>query len=66
MKGWGETTRTLISWRQGFRHPSRNECLGWLPKLSRKSHRVIGLTVHQVGSEPTNFLEWQSAVAFVR
>jgi hypothetical protein len=27
-KGWGEPTYTLVSWRQGFRHPARNECMG--------------------------------------
>ena len=26
--GWGETTCTLIPWRQGFKHPTRNECMG--------------------------------------
>lgn len=24
-KGWGETTRTLVSWMHGFRHPTRDE-----------------------------------------
>ena len=25
--GWGETTRTLVPWRQEFRHPTRIECM---------------------------------------
>ena len=27
--GWGERTRTLVPWRQGFKHPTRNECMCW-------------------------------------
>ena len=26
--GWGETTPTLVPWRQGFRHPTSNEYMG--------------------------------------
>ena len=25
--GWDKTTHTLVPWRQGFRHPTRNECM---------------------------------------
>jgi hypothetical protein len=25
----GEPTHTLVPWRQGFRHPTRNQCTGW-------------------------------------
>ena len=31
--GWGERTRTLIPWRQGFRHPTRNECMHWFAQI---------------------------------
>ena len=31
--GWGKPTRTLVSWRQGFRHPTRNECMGWYAQI---------------------------------
>ena len=31
-KSWGKLTRTMIPWRQGFRHPTRNKCMGWFPK----------------------------------
>ena len=31
--GWGEPTRTLVSWRQGFRHPTRNKCMGWFAQI---------------------------------
>ena len=27
--GWGEPTGTLVPWRQGFRHPTKNECMSW-------------------------------------
>ena len=27
--GWGEPKCTLVLWRQGFRHLTRNECMGW-------------------------------------
>ena len=32
--GWGEPTRTLVPWRQGFRHPTRNECMGWFAQIT--------------------------------
>ena len=32
--GWGESTRTLVPWRQGFRHPTKNECMGWFAQIS--------------------------------
>jgi hypothetical protein len=38
LEGWGDSTYTLVSWRQGFRHPTRKEC------MSRFS---------QIHSEPT-------------
>ena len=35
-KGLGETTRTLVPWRQGFRHLTRNECMGWFAQTLPK------------------------------
>ena len=32
--GWGEPTYTLVSWMQGFRHPTRNECMGWFARIN--------------------------------
>ena len=32
-QGWDGTTRTLLPWRQGFRHPTRNECMGWFAQI---------------------------------
>ena len=29
----GEPTHTLAPWRQGFRHPTRNECMGWFAQI---------------------------------
>jgi hypothetical protein len=26
--GWGKTTRTLVPWRHGGSHPTRNQCMG--------------------------------------
>ena len=31
--GWGEPTLTLVPWRQGFRHPTRNECMGGFAQI---------------------------------
>ena len=36
IKGWGEPTRTLVPWRQGFRHPTRNECMRWFAQIDIK------------------------------
>ena len=36
IKGWGEPTCTLVPWRQGFRHPTRNECMGWYAQIAIK------------------------------
>ena len=33
LKGWDETTCILVSWRQGFRHPTRNECMSWFAQI---------------------------------
>ena len=32
-RGWEEPTRTLVPWRQGFRHPTRNECMGGFAQI---------------------------------
>ena len=34
IEDWGEPTRTSVSWRQGCRHPTRNECMDWLAQIS--------------------------------
>ena len=31
--GSGKTSRTPVPWRQGFRHPIRNECMGWFAQI---------------------------------
>ena len=36
--GWGKPTGTLVPWRQGFRHPTRNECMGWFAKIFFNPH----------------------------
>lgn len=30
---WGELICTLVPWRQGFRHPIMNECVGWFAQI---------------------------------
>ena len=30
---WGEPNHASVAWRQGFRHPTRNECMGWLAQI---------------------------------
>ena len=32
-QGWGKPACTLVFWRQGFRHPARNECMGWFARI---------------------------------
>ena len=32
-EGWGEPPYTLVLWRQGFKHPTRNECIGWFTHI---------------------------------
>ena len=34
IEDWGEPTRTSVSWRQGCRHPTRNECMDWLAQIN--------------------------------
>ena len=29
----GQPTNTLVPWRQGFRHRTRNECMGWFAQI---------------------------------
>ena len=31
--GWGETTRILVPWRQGFRHLTRSKCMGCFAQI---------------------------------
>ena len=31
--GWGEPTCVIVSWRQGFRCSTRNECMGWFAQV---------------------------------
>ena len=45
-KGWGDTTCTLIPWRQGFRHSTRNECMGWFAQILLKWARLPWFFVH--------------------
>ena len=40
--GWGEPSRTLVSWRQGFGHPTRNKFMGWFAQIMayRLNHMI--------------------------
>lgn len=33
LMAWAEPTRTLVLWSQGFKHPARNECMGWFTQI---------------------------------
>jgi hypothetical protein len=44
--GWGEPTRTLVPWRQGFRHPKRNECMGWFAQI--QNHLISDINYNTV------------------
>ena len=43
--GWGETTRALLPWRQGFRHPTRNKCMGRFAQIIPYSLEFIVITI---------------------
>lgn len=38
---YGETIRTLVSWRQVFSHSTRNQCMGWFVLSSGWSFEMI-------------------------
>ena len=42
-RGWGEPTRIMVPWKQGFRHPTRNECMGWFTQISGKVSKPNGV-----------------------
>ena len=40
-RGWDKTTRTLAPWRQEFRHPTRNECMGWFAQINHILYNLL-------------------------
>ena len=46
-QGWGEPTRIMVPWRQGFRHPTKNKCMGWFTRIH--AQRVQGGSVTSIG-----------------
>ena len=40
-ESWGEPTRTMVPWRQGFRHPTRNECMDWSCRILSEPNNVM-------------------------
>ena len=67
-KGLGKPTHTLVPWRQGFRHSTRNECMGWFAQIEGRTHGVtlmwvlfdsflpmIGENQQLVTNEPVEF-----------
>ena len=47
----GEPTCTLVHWRQGFRHPTGHECMGWFAQIIQSSVKaafddVLGMQLH--------------------
>jgi hypothetical protein len=47
-EGWGRPTPTLVPWRQGFRHPTRNECRCWSAQTGREA--PVQATINKVFS----------------
>ena len=47
-EGWGKPARTLVSWRQGFKHPTKNECMVGSPKSSGNSWESWCVTLVQI------------------
>ena len=43
-KGWGETTCTLVPWRQGFRQPTKKACMGWFAQIVHNDMTEIYLS----------------------
>jgi hypothetical protein len=35
--------RTLVSWRQGLRHPTRNECMSWFAQSPTLARVFVGM-----------------------
>ena len=50
--GWGMTTRTLVPWRQGCSHPTRNRCMGWV--FSPRQFHGFGICQLYLCSPPLN------------
>ena len=48
---WGEPTGTLVPWRQGFRYPTRNECMGCFTQICGS---VPGNFLGIVGQDPSD------------
>ena len=44
--GWGETTRTLDPWKQGFLHPTWNEYMGWFARYGKASLVIMEIFGH--------------------
>ena len=51
-QGWGETTCILVPWKQGFRYPTRNECMGWFAQISCAVSGVADLDTTKFGTWP--------------
>ena len=45
-EGRGEPTRAVVPWRQGFRHPTRNECMGWFTQIWKECLEVHTFYTH--------------------
>ena len=39
--GWGDPTHTLVPWRHGFKHQTRNECMGWFAQIEELGQCLI-------------------------
>src|ERR1700738_5298884 len=65
LEGWGEPTRTLVPWRQGFRHPTRNECMGRFAQILF-SLATIACGLYEVNNEIKDFtFDFHNSTPFV-
>ena len=61
--GWGKPICTLVPWRQGFRHPTRNECIGWFAQLLCGGHtrsKILVLEWRSVGRGKKPLWSWHA------
>ena len=56
-QGWGEMTRTLVPWRQEFRHPTRNEYMGWFTQIKPLIGVVMDIIWNGVDEFPSTIAE---------
>jgi hypothetical protein len=44
----GKPTCTLVPWRQGFKHPTKNECMGWFAQISSTHPNFLSIITYYI------------------